>query len=126
MPQQRLWKQATLSHTTTVGTHRIVRLPGITEDEFMRKLREEVLPAVTIPGLERDTNVVTQELFKDETGGEADAYLWAIYWNGIHRPDKVRSGCEAMYDGIRGKLELVGVRTSFSIATIEGRWQAEP
>ena len=117
------WERVTLFHTTTIGTHRIVRLPGVTEEEFMRKLQEEVLLAVPIRGLSRDTNVMAQELLKAETGDEADAYLWTIYWNGIHRPDTVRNECEEMYAGIREKLELVGVRTSFDVATIEAKWE---
>jgi hypothetical protein len=117
------WERVTLSQATTIGTHRIVRLPGVTDEEFMRKLQEEVLLAVPIPELNRVTNVVAQELLKIETGDEADAYLWTIYWDGLHRPGKVRYECEKMYAGVREKLELVGVRTSFDVAAIEAKWK---
>ena len=119
-------KQTTLSQTTTIGTHRIVRFPGTTDENFIRTLREEVLATVPLPGLDRVTNVVAQEFLRDETESEVDIYLWAIYFNGLHQPEVVREKCEAMYKNVREKLETVGVRISFSLATIEGRWVDEP
>lgn len=119
-------KQTTLSQTTTIGTHRIVRFPGTTDENFIRTLREEVLATVPLPGFDRVTNVVAQEFLRDETESEVDIYLWAIYFNGLHQPEVVRDKCEAMYQNVREKLETVGVRISFSLATIEGRWVDEP
>ena len=120
------WKKTTLSQTTTIGSYRIVRLPGTTEENFLRTLREEVLDIVPLPVLDRLTNVEAQELLRDETGGEVDTYLWAIYFNGLHRPEVVREKCEAIYKNVREKLESVGARISFSLTTLEGRWEAEP
>jgi hypothetical protein len=120
------WSQAPLSHTTTVGLHRIVRLPGVMREEFMQRLREEVLPMATRPSLNRATNVVAQALLTDETEGAVDTCVWAIYCNGVHHPDMVREHCEEMYEGIRDKLESVGVRTSFCLETLEARWEAKP
>jgi hypothetical protein len=105
---------------STMGCHTIARLPDVTEEEFTRRMREEVLLAVPIPPLNRVTNVAAQELLKDEMGGEADTYLWTIHWDGLERPDLVREGCEEMYEGIREKLELLGTRLSLTVAPIEG------
>jgi hypothetical protein len=119
------WKRRTLSHTTTIGTHRIVRLPGTREEDFVRTLRE-VLATASLPDLNRVTNVEAQELQRDESGGVVDSYLWVIYFRGVDQPESVREKCEAMYESVREKLDSVGVRTSFSLATLEGRWEAEP
>jgi hypothetical protein len=120
------WNRTTLSHTTTIGIHRIVRLPGVMRDQFLQRLREEVLPMASLPGLNRVTNVVAQALLTDETEGVVDTCLWAIYCNGVHRPGMVREQCEAMYEGVREQLESVGVRTAFRLETLVARWEAEP
>ena len=118
------WKSTTLFHTTAIGTHRIVRLPGTREEDFVRTLRE-VLATASLPDLNRVTNVEAQELQRDESGGVADSYLWVIYFRGLDRPELVRELGEAMYESVREKLDSVGVRTSFNLAVLEGRWEAE-
>jgi hypothetical protein len=119
------WKQATLSHNTLVGTHRIVRIPGVSDEACQRHLQEQVLAAAPIPGLNRVTNVIAQELRREEREDGVDAYLWDIVWNGLHDADRVQSGCEEMYAAVREQLEQVGVRVSLSVASIESRWESE-
>jgi hypothetical protein len=119
------WKRITLDHTTMVGTYRIVRLPGTTKQDFIKTLTEEVLGMVSRPGLQRETNVVSQDLLTEETEDNVDTCLWAMYFNGIHAPSAVQNDCEAMFNSIKEKLESVGTRVSFSLATLQGRWEAE-
>ena len=52
------WKPTTLSQTTTIGIHQIVRLPGVKRGTFRQMLSEEVLPVAPLPGVDRVTNVV--------------------------------------------------------------------
>ena len=119
------WNRIMLSHTTTIGIHRIVRLPGIQKEDFLQKLREEILPMASLPPLNRVTNVTAQTLSTDETEDSVDTCSWAIHFNGVHRPELVRDNCEAMYSSVRDKLEAVGVRTSFRLETLEASWDAE-
>ena len=119
------WKRITIAGTTMVGTYRIVCLPGTTKEDFINTLREELLSMVSRPGFQRDTNVVSQDILTEETEDDVDSCLWAMYFNGIHAPSAVRNDCEAMYDSIKEKLESVGVRVSFNLATLQGRWEAE-
>ena len=118
------WNQLTLSQTTTVGTFAIKSLPGTSKEEFVNAL-SEVLSTVTPPGSQRDTNVVSQQLLTDDTSADGNTCFWALRFNGIHAPDAVRSKCEAMYEGVREKLEAVGTRASFSLSTLQGEWTAE-
>lgn len=113
-----------VSHADNVGTHTIVRLPGVTDEVFMQKMCDEILPAAPVPPLNRATNVVAQELYKDESDGVTTTYQWKIIWNGINRPDLVQRGCEEMYDAIRAQLEQVGVRTAFSVGCGKARWES--
>jgi hypothetical protein len=119
------WSQTTLSQTTTIGMHRIVRLPGVTREEFLQTLREKVLPLAPLPSLDRVTNVMAQALLTEETKGAVDTCVWVIYCHGVYHPDMVREKCEAMYEGIRDKLEAVGVRISFRLETLEAKWDAK-
>ena len=118
------WNQLALSHTTTVGTFAIVSLPGTSREHFIHTLAD-VLGAVTRPGLQRDTNVESQELLVDETTEDENICLWSLRFRGIHAPDEVRAQCEAMYKGVREQLEIVGTRASFDLATLEGAWEAD-
>ena len=119
------WKRVNMGGTTMVGTYRIVRLPGTTKDDFVNTLRGDLLSMVFRPGLQRDTNVVSQDILMEETEDNFDSCLWTMYFNGIHSPIAVRNDCEAMYDSIKEKIELVGVRVSFNLATLQSRWEAE-
>jgi hypothetical protein len=67
---------------------------------------------------------VVAPLLTDETKGAVDTCSWAIYFNGVHHPELVRERCEAVYEGIRDKLEAGGVRSSFRLETLEARWEA--
>lgn len=118
------WKRMTLGQTTMVCTYKIVRLPGTTKEDFINTLRE-LLSTVSRPDLQRDTNVVSQELLTEETGDNADTCLWVLYFDGIYAPSAVRNDCETMYDSIKQKLESVGKRVLFNLATLEGRWEVE-
>jgi hypothetical protein len=60
------WDPTMLSHTTTIGIHRIIRLPGIPKEVFLQTLRKEVLPIAPLPDLNRVTNVVSQTLLTNE------------------------------------------------------------
>ena len=119
------WKRVTIAGTTMVGTYRIVRLPGTTKDDFINTLGGDLLGTVSRPGLQRDTNVVSQDILIEETDDKVDSCLWAMYFNGIHSPMAVRNDCKAMYDSIKEKIESVGVRVSFNLETLQCRWEAE-
>lgn len=118
------FKQATLSHTTTVGTFVIVGLPQISQQDFIDALREALSEATPTP-LQRDTNVVSQQLLSDDSQTDINTCLWSLHFNGIHRPEAVRTKCQTIYDGIRDRVEAVGVLTSFRLETLRGSWTAE-
>ena len=120
------WKRTVLIQTTTTGIHHIVRLPEVKGEVFLQTLSEEVFPMALLPGEDRMTNPVAQALWSDEAEGVADTWGWAIYFNGLHRPEVVREKCEAMYKSVRDKLEAVGVRTPFRLETLAARWEAAP
>jgi hypothetical protein len=118
------WHRIGLAHTTMAGIHRIERLPGITQEDFQKTIDDALSEAVPLPDLNRVTNIVGQAVLREE--GEASApggYLWALFFNGVHAPDRVREHCEAMYANVRERVESVGRRTSFTMATLEGRWE---
>ncbi len=115
-----------LAHTTTAGIHRIERLPNATNEDCLKTLHQ-ALTTVALPDLNRVTNVISHELAREESvASGSDVYLWVIYFNGVHAPDAVRDKCDAMYKNVREQVESVGKRTGFSMATLEGRWTAEP
>ena len=118
------FKQLRLSRTTMVGTFVIVSLPSTGKTQFMAGL-QQALTAATPPPLQRDSNVISQELFSDETQADVNTCLWSIRFNGIHAADAVREDCLALYEGVREQIEKVGTRTSFRLETLEGAWQVE-
>ena len=121
-----IWNRSTLGHTTTIGTHRIERLAGASNEDFQKAVNDAVTRA-PLPPLNRVTNVTGQELLQEDgaKGDAGGAYLWSISFNGIHSPDAVRQKCEAMYEDVRAQIERVAKRSSFSVATLRGRWDAE-
>jgi len=68
---------------------------------------------------------MSQNLLASETTGDVDICLWRMYFSGIHAPEAVSADCEAIYDSVREKLELVGTRISFELETLEGSWVIE-
>jgi hypothetical protein len=119
------WQPATHSHTTKVGTHTIVRRSDVTDEAFMQKMCDEILPSAPIPPLNRVINVVAQELHKDAGDGEGDTYQWRIFWSGIARPELVQRGCEEMYEAVRAELEQIGERTAFAVGSVTARWETQ-
>lgn len=118
------FKQVTLAHTTTVGTFVIVSLPGTSKEDFVNTLREALTAATPTP-LQRDTNVISQELLSDDTQADVNTCLWSLRFNGIHAPDTVRTKCLAIYEGVREQVEEVGTRASFRLETLQGAWDVD-
>ena len=121
------FKQSTLSLTTTVGTFVIVSLPGTSKEDLVNTLREALTAAIP-PTPQRDTNVISQELRSDETKFDVNTLgvntcLWSLTFNGIHAPEAVRTKCQAIYEGVREKVEEVRTRVSFRLETLEGAWE---
>ena len=128
-----MW-QRRISYGTTVSTHKIVRFPSVSEQTFIRVMRQEVMPA--IPAVNTGAIFIGwQELIKDEThsplGG--DTYLWRLHWHGFHRPVLVRKESERLFEQVRDKVFTVGIHTALTIATPfqerwvlrEGQWVAQ-
>jgi hypothetical protein len=118
------FKQITLNHTTTIGTFVIVSLSGTSKEDFVNALREALNAATPTP-LQRDTDVVSQELLFDETQADVNTCLWSLRFNGIHAPDAVRTKCQAIYEGVREKVEEVGTRASFRLETLQSTWDVD-
>lgn len=116
------FKQITLSHTTTVGTFVIKSLPGTSKEKFLDTLRRS-LNTATPTNPQRDTNPISQELLIDETQADTHICLWSLRFNGIHAPDRVRTKCQVIYEGVHETIENVGAGVSFRLETLEGAWE---
>jgi hypothetical protein len=118
------FKQVSLANTTTVGTFVIVSLPGINQQDFINTLRE-ALSAATPTQLQRDTNVISQQLLSDDSQSDVNICLWSLHFNGIHAPGVVQGKCLTIYESVREKVETVGTRASFRLETLQGAWEVE-
>jgi len=118
------WKQQGRgAHTTTVCTFGIRCLPEICKEEFVNVL-SEVLNSVIPHELNRQTNIISQQLLMDDASTDDQTCFWALHFNGTHAPEAVQSKCEEMYDGVRKEIEAVGTRVSVNVSTLQGEWVA--
>ena len=91
-----------------VGIYRIVRLPGVDEEDFEKYVKEEVFQSVN-KIYTRGGGITRLSFLKDYSGDREDRYLWVIEWETFGG-----SWFDEHLAGALEKLKSVGIPVSFS------------
>lgn len=122
------WKPADAEGPEVAVTYRILRLPGVPEDVFRATLVNDVLPAASVPGLNRALNRNRQRLSKVVGGTGPDTWLWTVEWVGVPsaKPGNAEKSTAEMLNSVRDRLERVGLVLSQETTIEPVEWTPEP